>query len=239
MAFVENKADGLWDEAFAFLDGHPAGWALLEEAALAEFGRPSAWHYDRHEFLGRLAGHGGPRSLALARSLWRVAPESFAPESVVGFAERGAFEFERELRAWLDDPDARVEELLYAACFLHERGETDADWVLFEAAARTPTTPMEFEWGWLAATVLRRSGEDGPWTLIEDGLEGTVEGALEAGDLGMASGLVLAWDFYDELEDAAELRIGTLGFRRRAHAALRSPVLQSRSEIREALERRR
>ena len=98
---------------------------------------------------------------------------------------------------------------------------------------------MEFEWGWLAATVLRRSGEDGPWTLIEDGLEGTVEGALEAGDLGMASGLVLAWDFYDELEDAAELRIGTLGFRRRAHAALRSPVLQSRSEIREALERRR
>ncbi len=94
--------EGAWLELSSLLAARPERWAVLEPRIRAEFeqgfagsgpGGPQGWTLDL------LVRDRSRTSLRIARDLWRSTPQAFTLDHVLALADRGAFEFERELYA--------------------------------------------------------------------------------------------------------------------------------------------
>lgn len=108
-------ADGVGKEGYASpfeavgellerLERRPQGWDVLAEPARRMARDPETTRNGLRRVLVVAALNPSDDALELGRELWLEAPEAFDADLVIAFAERGAFELEREARAMLDAP---------------------------------------------------------------------------------------------------------------------------------------
>lgn len=148
-----------------------------------------------------LAYDDSPRALRLARELWLERPDVFLVDHILALAERGAFEFHRELTAMvgLHEPGAPYPPILPAA-YLGLRGWGEGLGVLEEALAKFAgqgAVPVE-DWPSVLATgaALEALGYRDSWGTVMRVLEATVEGALADDDVRTARWFVLATESF-------------------------------------------
>jgi hypothetical protein len=140
-----------------------------------------------------------PAAFDLARRLWIEEPSAFFPYHVVAFAERGGFEFERELDAmvesWNEDPESWELPPLVPAVHLAFREDARARPLLTAMVAERPRPG--YTKGWevadqiLAAVGLDALGDTDVWDDVLDGLAHDVEMLVEQGETIEAARIVL------------------------------------------------
>ena len=124
----------LIDQLTLDLKSAPGLWADLAERWTKD-GDPRA----RPVLLSCLQMSDSPRALFLARRLWREDPAAFLDDQIVSFAERGAFEFQREVAARVAGWDAADDGPLpiLSAAYLAQSGDDSGYEVLAEAVRRS------------------------------------------------------------------------------------------------------
>ena len=178
-------------------------------------------------------------SLRLARELWLESPDDFREIHVVGFAERGAFEFQRELRAAVgafEPADAEDDRPVLAAVYLAVRGDdlgrAQLEEALDPASGIAWTSPNYF----LAALALDALGEPGAWSDVQSRVRERVEALLEESELVAAADLLLAFEAFHRLREADELPpLAGMVQHVRRHIDRRKPEVQREEHIRALL----
>lgn len=163
-----------------------------------------------------------PESLALASDLWLDYPASFLDRHLVTFAERGAFEFEREIGAQVEmfDPASIGEPIpglerneldmpIVSAAYLAVHGDGAGRELLIQATGGVSEAGWA-PWGYLAALALDRLGEPDVWKETQAKVQARVYASLEQADPITASNTLLSYAYFHQLrEDPDPPRLGT------------------------------
>ena len=213
--FARNVSPALAKPAEALssmLARQPQYWKLVASTAIDWAKDPR----ERARVIGALVEFlvrdDSPTAYDLARELWLYRPEAFDEHQIVAFAERGAFEFERELAAILEqwrpgDGGAPV----LSAAWLCRHGDPGAIEVLEAVLAEADDAPDAAQSRLLAAYALGTIGDQKAW---EDNLkrtEETAEQLLAAKEPAAAGVLALLADHLDGLRQREEPSpLGTL-----------------------------
>ncbi|MEM7308245.1 MAG: hypothetical protein AAF682_16315 [Planctomycetota bacterium] len=231
---MEAGEDAL-DALFGYLDASPAHWDVLSEMAQADASDPKQRIGVKTTWVNFLCMHDGEESTRLLRELWLSAPDSFNAGNIVLLAERGAFEFEREVRDMVATRDGTLDDLLLPACRLGADGDADGLALLDEIVA----TPVDEPWGlvrtWIAACALAHGGAPRAWDGLQASLEDEVEESLDLRSSPRAARLVLLAEFFREHRAEELPSYGLIELRWLAHFRARSAEVQSPGEIRAAL----
>ena len=174
-------------------------------------------------------------SLRIARTVWMKRPEAFGYEHVVALAERGAFEFEREIEIMVAEHDVDdLTAVILPAARLALQGHWDGShflvrWLESKAAAGTGELYLTF----VAAASLEALGEPSYARLLCEELDRRIEEALERGVVVLARELVVAADYFEtpwRRRDGAS--IGILATRIRSHGRSLEGSLETSEQIR-------
>jgi len=204
-AFAKRRA--VQRELIAFLALDPERWRFVRgplDKLVADWRTP----VDALQWLvATVAQEPSATAFELARELWLARPEAFAPDSIVALAERGGFEFERELEA-MAEPGEEPARAILPAAYLAFRGD-DRGRAHLEAAAREPlVAPGGLPLALVAAAALDGLAGEGraAWDHVLEQLGNEVFGSLDDPRmLPMAAYLVQAATFVADLEASGEL----------------------------------
>ena len=147
-----------------------------------------------------------PEALALASDIWVEEPDRFQIDHVVGFAERGGFEFVRELEQVVDlyrsDPSGLEEPPVFPAAFLALCGDDAGRALLTEFAALPESSQVEPGWPDLrhvvAALALEGLGETDRWDRTVEFLATHARALLDVPDEKEALRVVLLLELMTE-----------------------------------------
>lgn len=220
-------------------------WSRLAAKVGANLPEPAADSGLPRDFLGNVIDflHVDPsaESLALASELWLAAPEWFEEVHLVTFAERGAFEFDREIEAMVEmyEPVEPFQEPpVVAATYLALRGNTAGRDLLADSAAGIRSVEWIAPFGMFAALGLDALGDPEAWNALEEQVQNYVMKFLEEGEQIRASRLLLEFEFFDQLRQSAETPVlGRLQRDALRHVDLRANEVQAEFEILELMGR--
>ena len=185
------------------LTEEPRLWSQAEGWVRATFQEePDPWgppvEEVRAAVLELLAIEGSARAIRLAEDLWPIAPDSFRIEHVVAFAEAGAWVFEREISAMVDEPEAfQSERLLLPAAYLAARGDDRGRQILHDALASPLYTSSGLPRALVAALALEQLGEE-RWSAVLEESAGWLEKQLDPYEFQSAMRLLAAMQVFDE-----------------------------------------
>lgn len=217
-------------ELEAFLAERPRRWALVPPLITRVLSDGKLPKPRTSALLDLALDSPAPEALAAARELWLLVPEVFRSMRVVALAERGAFEFERESRAMLDELEPRDPELVLPAVYLAERGDETA----VEALRALHAEPAQLEPSLrlLAAAALERAGVPGAWAEAREAAADTLRARLRGFDSPGAARVGLDAGFIDGLRRApGVLELGSLPARLELFRAERAPELEGEEAI--------
>lgn len=193
------------------LASRPKYWATVREEALKVADEPKVSASELSNIVEFLLHHPSDEAFELGRDTWMVRPDAFREHQIVGFAERGASELQRELGAMVDLADVDSSPPILAAAWLGQRGDRKAITVL-EQFLETSPPKSELVLPWLlAAGALASSGDDQAWGRAREHAQWAVEDSLAQKDIGRAAAVVLVLDLLDQARMREEgIAIGTL-----------------------------
>lgn len=233
----------LASSTLALLAKEPQYWSVLEEdlvARIARFelaGEPFRRVVDM--LLADASGHG----FDLGRKLWLLHPEGFGDVHIALFAERGAFELEREARARvaLAEP---MDGALSVACaaWVAREGDRAGNELLWKFLDEPPATPTldDIDRGMLAAFVLDSLERGDAWSRGVAFAADASEGALGIGRPGVAAMAALTIQYFDEARATKRpVPIEALTNDLLDFIATRMPALAGAAEVRALLVRLR
>ena len=189
LADMLTEDPGLWSQA--------ADWV---RATFQEKGDPLGPPAEdvRVAILDLLGTEGSSRAIRLAEELWPIAPDSFRVPHLIAFAEAGAWVFEREISAMIDEPEAFPREsLLLPAAFLAARKDDRGREILREALASPLYTSSGLPRALVAAAALEQLGEE-RWRAVLEDSAGWLEKQLDPYELQSAMRLLAAMQVFDE-----------------------------------------
>jgi hypothetical protein len=211
---------------FAVLREMPELWPLADEAIAELLDPDRAPAYVRAEILPALAVDPSPFAYEAVREAWLVDPAVFSTDVIVAMAERGAFEFEREVDVWFDAWDEGAEGdpfpvALRLAVLGDDRG---AQFLRAETAEDDPKGEA-YGRSLLAAAALARLGDLRTWddvatlfieetrSLVEEGLLDLARARVDALAFALALRDDEALDVPDDApESQRRPRVGAVGF---------------------------
>ena len=220
----------------------PHAWKLLRPLCEERWHDELAEPLDAQILLYLLALDDAPLSLDLGRAFWMDDPSAFEIEHMLGFAGRGADEFEREFRVLVADAlESGNEEALWEqtlpAIHLAYRGDLAG----LDAVERISVTDFgsksyqQHEFGIAAA--LEHAGRRGAWRAKLELTDQRVAELLDGGQLESASRIVLTAEWFARfLEDDEIPGLLALPGQLEAHFQLRRPELQGAEAIRAVLD---
>jgi len=181
-------------------------------------------------------------ALSLASDLWLEIPELFTETHLVTFAERGAFEFQREIEAMVvmyepvDDPllerDYRQDPPVLAATYLAVRGNDAGRELLEKSVGDIQTVERVAPWCMLASLGLDALRDPNAWTDLEQRIQKLVEMSLDDNELIAASRTLLQFQYFQRLRAAPETPIlGTVQRDSMRWVEVRRNEVQSEVEI--------
>lgn len=243
------KADpgGMWGpgmggqparELMELLSKRPHLWSAVEYALEELFSHEVETDPRRARALDLLAMHPSELALELGRELWMRFPESYEVHHVLAFAERGAFEFEREVAGLVafHDESAPYDPTLPAA-YLAFRGRDDGLVHLMDAVQEISLASPELAETLIAAAALRELGVERPWERVHALLEREVGEALEREDLDEAARLVLEVELFHRLpESGRPPRLASLPMDVVRHHETRRRAIDGAEAVRALLE---
>lgn len=226
-----------FDKLAAFGRRSSTHWGVVADRVRSEFEGQRRWTVARARLLAYLGYDESDDALKLARELWLRSPESFEDANVVAFAERGAFEFEREIFALVADYEAAGREApVLPAAYLGLRGWEEGRDVLAEAVATTEFETQRYPRLLAGAAALENLGDSGSWPRLMASLEAAVESALENDKLDEAAWLVLATeDFRQLMAESSAPSIALLDWRAMAHYIERREAIPDDAALRALL----
>lgn len=232
--YVLEKARFELDEHLA---NHPEDWYVLDEELRDSFANPSFPRAARTRMLAFLARSPSELGYELARDLWMSSPESFGLDTIVTLAERGAFEFDREVRAIKRYRVSKdLDELFLPLAYLALRKDAEAvellDRDFFEAQDRRDKRNPFVRF--LVAEVLRRVGRPEAVMTVRAVVSDELRLALERDDLALAGRLVLLADYFGTtLERSRPLALGSIASSFERFAEQSASRVASRAQITE------
>ena len=231
-----GEVAGPVDELARLLSEQPALWSELEARTLRLIELAPELPLVASRLVDLAAYDPSEEALGVARDLWLRAPGVFTEEHLVTLAERGAFEFEREVVAQvaLYGPDSPEEPIL-AATYLAFQGDEAA--VILLLAHLPEQGQMVAPRDLAAAVALDFQGRPEAWSRLERLVARNVEDALERGDLDTARSIVLGFEFFHLARDEGEvMELGSLAVRTARYCAERRDDLLDPEDIRALLE---
>jgi len=172
-------------------------WTLVSKWVTGMFERSELEPRALSRALEFLAYDGSERALQQGRELWLERPDVFQVDHILAFAERGAFEFHRELTAMVGlhqpgDPDPPILPAAYLGLRGWGEGLSLLEKALDDYVARD-AVPIE-AWPSFLATgaALDALGYADAWGQVLRALEAAVERSLAKDDLESARWFVLA-----------------------------------------------
>lgn len=154
----------------------PELWPLAEPAMRELLGAADVAVFVRSEIIRAISVDPSPWAENLLREVWMDHPDLFPADAVVAMAERGVFEFQRELDAWAEllasggAKGVPLEESLPIALYLAQRGDDSGASVLMRALTAPrfdPTSGSPI----FAAAGLGLLGREGAWNdLVVNGV---------------------------------------------------------------------
>ncbi len=212
-----------------------AHWAHLETAVLEQFEQRATYNDSRARLLDALAFDPSPKAFELGRRLWLRAPGTFADRHLVAFAERGAFEFEREIFALVEgyaDAFEKREPPVLPAAYLGLRGWSEGSELL---RVEGPVPPMQLQTRLAAAAALERLGDPQPWSELMDQLRAQTEVAIDEELLETAKWLVLGIESFRKTLATDSPRLSLLHWYAERHFEESAEQLPEAQQLRRAL----
>ncbi len=219
-------------ELSGLLADHPPLWELLRERASGLYAKPG--FAEMLSFLvDFLHQDPSPESLELARTLWLEVPQVFREEHVVTFAERGAFEFQREVRAavatW--EEGSGVPPPVLAAAYLCYRGERIGTAILRRASEASTRDSRRASL--LAALALETAGDDSVWPRVTELVREESERRLDLHDAATSGRLLIVYEAFLELRELGGVpAIGNLYAELLERVEMRSADLAGEEQVR-------
>ncbi|MEM6571720.1 MAG: hypothetical protein AAF957_25125, partial [Planctomycetota bacterium] len=177
--------------ALAQLRRSPELWPFVADSVDRLLALDVSPAYFRSALLRALAVDPSPMAARRVRRAWLDDPEVFDTETIVAMAERGAFEFEREALAWLDEWEPGAEgDPLPIALWLALRGDDRG--LAFLREVTLDVTPEQWKGEnagrpLIVAACLDRLGDDDAWETVVEPFVAATRGLLEDGDLENAA----------------------------------------------------
>ncbi len=224
-------------ELSGLLADHPSLWKIFRERATQLRVKPGAAAIAPH-VIDVLHQDFSSESLELARELWLEIPEAFREEHMVAFAERGAFEFQREVRAQVAtwEESSGLPPPVLAAAYLCYRGDGSGTAILRRAceAVAPASAPACF----LAALALESAGERTFWPRVAELVREQSERHLDLHDAAYSGRLLIVYEAFLELRELGGTpAIGNLYTELLERVEMRSADLGDEERVR-ALHRR-
>ncbi|MFN0243373.1 MAG: hypothetical protein ACKVWV_10825 [Planctomycetota bacterium] len=230
-------------DLLALLAKEPQYWSVLEEDLAARIARFELASEPFRRVVDMLLADASGHGFDLGRKLWLLHPAGFRDVHIALFAERGAFEFEREAhaRVALAEP---MDGVLPVACaaWVAREGDRAGNELLWKFLDEPPATPTldDIDRGLLAAFVLDSLERGDAWSRGVAFAADASEGALGIGRPGVAAMAALTIQYFDEARAAKRpVPIEALTNDLLDFIATRMPALAGAAEVRALLVRLR